>query len=275
MPHISRFCCPLFCLYALCMAQCGGKADGASDGQAQPADSVAVVQYLSLAPLQGVWTDADSQAPFVWVRGDSAYYTEAHSLPVAVRLSADSLWLGQEAYLVEQRSQYSISLQTHTGHSLELHRSDNADDSLLFMLHPAEPPVYSQVTTRDTVTYCGERRLHCYATVNPTTRRVYRTTYSAEGMAMEQYSYDNVIHLSVYEGKKCLFRRNFEKADFAAYIPQAFMQQAILSDITFGHTDAHGPHFYALVCIPEGSACYMVEIAISPEGEYQMELRDF
>ncbi|MDO5489133.1 MAG: DUF4738 domain-containing protein [Bacteroidaceae bacterium] len=232
-------------------------------------------EYLPLDDLQGVWVDADSQSPFMWVRGDSVYYADNISVAAQVRLSQDSLWLGQEGYQVESRGMSRLSLLTLTGNTVSLQKTQHPEDSLLFMLVPAEPVVYTERTDRDTVTFCGEHRLHSYVTVNPTTHKVFRTSYNAEGMAVENYSFDNVIHLSVYEGKKCLFRSNFEKTDFAKFVPEEFLSQAILSDITFGPTDAKGAHFHALVCIPEGTACYMIELTVSLGGEVTMALRDY
>ncbi len=264
---------PLYIIASLCAA-CGGKKESVPTEEAA-APEQKTVRYLPLDELRGVWVDADSQSPFIWVRGDSAYFTDNTSLTVPVRLSEDSLWLGHEGYLVEERKHTRLSLQTYSGHTVELQKTEHPEDTLLFLLTPAQPVIYTEKTTRDTVTFCGQTRLHSYVTVNPTTRKVFRTTYNAEGMAVENFYYDNVIHLSVYEGKKCLFRRNFEKADFAEFVPAEFLEQAILSDIIFAPTHKSGPHFHAQVCIPDGAACYMIEITVDPQGEFSMALRDY
>ena len=265
----------IFILGALCLCSACENRKVEAEAEQPQTKSEKKKEYLPLDDLQGVWVDADSQTPFMWIRGDSAHYADNTSVPALVRLTRDSLWLGQESYWVEERKGSRLSLQTWSGHTVSLQKTQHPEDSLLFMLVPAEPVVYAERTDRDTVSFCGEHRLHSYITVNPTSRKVFRTTYNAEGLAVENYSFDNVIHLSVYEGKKCLFRSNFEKTDFADYVPEEFLSQAILSDILFGPTDAKGVHFRAMVCIPDGTACYMIELTVSLSGEMAMTLRDY
>ena len=48
-----------------------------------------------------------------------------------------------------------------------------------------------------------------------------------------------------------------------------------VADILFGHTDAKGVHFRAMICIPDGTACYMIELTVSLSGEMAMTLRDY
>lgn len=263
-------------LLVLCAA-CGTRQQDAGQTGEQPSaqPEAPQVRYLPLDDLQGVWVDADSQSPFIWVRGDSAFFADHTNMAARIRLSEDSLWIGNESYLVEERQLSNLALQTFSGNTVTLQKTQHPEDSLLFMLTPAEPAVYTERTDRDTVTFSGNRRLHSYVTINPTTRKVFRTIYNAEGMAIEKYSFDNVIHISVYEGKKCLFRSNLEKEDFSEFVPEAFLSQAILSDVLFGPTDARGAHFQAMVCIPDGAACYMIELTVSLDGELSMTLRDF
>ena len=254
---------------------CGGKSDAQVARDVEAEEMPQPVAYLPLDDIQGVWVDADSHSPFMWIKGDSVFYADNTSMAACVRLSKDSLWLGNEGYMVEERRHTHLSLQTLSGNTVSLQKSEHLEDSLLFMLAPVQPVYYTETTSRDTVTFCCDRRLHSYVTVNPTTRKVFRTTYNAEGMAVENYYYDNVTHVSLYEGKKCLFRRNFEKSDFSAYVPEEFLSQAILSDIVFSPTDVKGAHFGVLVCIPDGAACYMIDLQISPKGELSMSLLDF
>ena len=99
-----------------------------------------------------------------------------------------------------------------------------------------------------------------------------RTTYTPDGVAVEKAYYDNIIHVSLFHNNQRLFTRDFNKQAYAADIPEDFLQQSILGNITFDKVDAQGFHFDATVCIPDGESCYMIETLISFDGQLTMKL---
>ena len=87
----------------------------------------------------------------------------------------------------------------------------------------------------------GGERYHCYVYVNPSRLKVYKTSYTDEGIAVENVYYDNVIHICVYKGKVCLFSRDYTRKSFTGLVPSGFLNQAILSNMVFseaGRADA-------------------------------------
>ena len=45
--------------------------------------------------------------------------------------------------------------------------------------------------------------------------------------------YDNIVHLSIYQGARRIYSSNFAKGDFTDLVPKEYLSQSILSDITF------------------------------------------
>ena len=55
--------------------------------------------------------------------------------------------------------------------------------------------------------------------------RVIKTTYSEDGISMDNVYYDNVMHICVYEGKKSLFASDVTKQMFDKVLPVDFLEQ--------------------------------------------------
>lgn len=263
-----RFAIRIFLLASLlfCMA-CGRRS-----AVHEPAAQACAYDTAAIGEMQGVWVDADTRSPFFWVKGDSVFFADSTSVPVVLKMRGDTIWVGSDSYRIESRSKYRLSFFTSLGNVISLQKSSGPEDTLAFAPAPVKPVVYTQVTRRDTVITRGNHRYHAYVTVNPTSIKVFRTAYTADGMAVETFSYDNVIHLSVYEGRKCLFRSNFSKATFEQMVPGDFLSKAILSDIVYQYCDARGIHFQASICVPESVSCYAVELVVDEHGELTMDL---
>lgn len=259
----------LFWAIALLLSCHSGGREEESRVETETADSSA---YTS---LQGVWINKDTDSPLFMIRRDSVFYPDSTSMAQRIRVQDDTLYLGSESYLIEQLGDYNLAFETLTGETIHARKSTAREDSLVFMLTHKTPVIYTEVTKRDTVTTYEGKRHHCYITINPSSNKVYRTGYTDEGVAIQNFYYDNVIHLSVYEGKNRIYGSNFTKDIFSTLIPEQFLEQATLSDIRFNHTDKNGFHFDATVCIPEGAACYMIDVVISSDGEVSYQLMDF
>ena len=115
------------------------------------------------------------------------------------------------------------------------------------------------------MTYNGAR-YRAYVYINPSKMKVIKTTYSEDGISMDNVYYDNVMHICVYEGKKSLFASDITKQMFDKVVPEDFLVQAILSDPKFLKVDRNGFHYQAILAIPESSVYSIAELEISFDG---------
>ena len=105
---------------------------------------------------------------------------------------------------------------------MKLVRSEDPNDSIYFIHRQAATLTYNEVVKKDTVVFHGGERYHCYVYVNPSRLKVYKTSYTDEGIAVENVYYDNVIHICVYKGKTCLFSQDYTRKSFTGLVPMAF-----------------------------------------------------
>lgn len=249
-----------------------------SCGQQQPKPTTtAKVQENreAKAMLQGVWQDAETDEVLFMAEGDTVYFADPTSMPAYFRIVGDSIELGPNTYRISKQTAHNFWFKNHAGDEVRLVKRDEADDSEQQPdLSDQEPQIISttQVVNLDSVVMYGGQRYHWYVTVNPTRYRVTRTTYTPDGVAVENVYYDNIIHVSVFKGNQRLYSRDFNKKDFANNVPEDFLAQSILGNIRFDDVDAKGFHFNATVCIPDGESCYMVETLISLDGQLSMKL---
>jgi hypothetical protein len=94
-------------------------------------------------------------------------------------------------------------------------------------------------------------------------------------MAAENSYFENVIQIAVFEGRKKLFSKDFQKRHFADLIPASFLEGSILSNMTFGRVATKECHFQATICEPEGARSYVVDIAAGTDGKYTTQLIDY
>ena len=126
---------------------------------------------------------------------------------------------------------------------------------------------------RDTVVVRGDEKYHLYVQVNPTSYKVYKSSYNDDGVEVDNVYYDNIVNLHVYHGANRLFSRDFYKKDFGKQVPASFLNQAILSDIVFNKIDESGIHYLAVLAMPDSSLSYQVEVIISFEGKMSMRVK--
>lgn len=179
------------------------------------------------------------------------------------------------AYPIDKRGNHLFHFHSATGDVVKLVRSEDPNDSIYFIHRQAATLTYNEVVKKDTVVFHGGERYHCYVYVNPSRLKVYKTSYTDEGIAVENVYYDNVIHICVYKGKVCLFSRDYTRKSFTGLVPSGFLNQAILSNMVFSEADPHGCHFNATVCIPDDASCYMVNICVGYDGKPTMELLEY
>lgn len=215
--------------------------------------------------LQGIWVNEDEDDVAFMVKGDTIFYPDSTSQPVFFMIVADTLTLrgaNDVKYPIVKQAEHIFQFKNQNGDVVKLVKSE--DKSLLgdFEQKPLVSLNQNQLIKRDTVVMTGEQRYHCYVQVNPTSYKVYKSSYNDEGVEVDNVYYDNIIHISVYKGEAKLFSHDYRKDDFAKDVPASFLRQAVLSDILFTEIKDNGIIYTAVLAIPDSSLSYQVQVTI-------------
>lgn len=225
--------------------------------------------------LQGIWVDEDAQNVAFRAKGDTIFYPDTTSLPVYFQIIGDTLVLhgaNVVKYPVVKQTRHLFVFRNQNGDEVRLTLSDNPDDANAFRHEKPQVLNQNQVIRRDTVvTYNGER-YHCYVQVNPTTYKVVKTSYNDEGVEVGNVYYDNIVNLNVYHGATKLFSRDFRKRQFAGYMPQALLEQAILNDLLFKGIGKDGIHYVASLGVPDDMSSFQVQVIVGFDGRLKMRV---
>ena len=221
--------------------------------------------------MQVIWIDDESDIPLLFIKGDTIYYANSQSTPVYFKIIKDTLYtFGNELarYQIDKQTEYSFSFHSLADNIVKLHKSEDPNDSLAFSGKPVEIiPTYTEVTQKDSVVFYNGIRYRAYVYINPSKIKVIKTTYSEEGISMDNIYYDNIMHICIYEGRKCLFSSDITKQMLENVISTDFLQQSILSEMNFKNVDRKGFHYQATVCIPESSVCNIADLSVSFDGK--------
>lgn len=228
------------------------------------------------ANMQGIWLDEDTREVFLKAKGDTIYHADQTSQPTYFRIITDSLQLGDEdnKYEVVKLTPNLLWFKNRNGDLVKLMKSETEADSLEFTMNTKILSVTEVVKKDSVIIYNGER-YHLYIAVNPTKYRVVRSSYTDDGVEVETIYYDNIIHISVYQGKKRIYSNDIRKEMFSELIPERFLSQSILGNVDFGRVDSKGFHFPTSVCIPDGASCYMVDTCVDFEGNMRQVLVEY
>ena len=224
--------------------------------------------------LEGIWLDDNTETALLRVKGDTLFYADAATAPVAFKIIGDSLityGARTNGYKIEKQEEHIFWFHSAVGDVIRLHKSDTENDSLAF-IHTREIPVYNEVIKKDSVVTYDNVRYRGYVYINPSKIKVMRPGVSEEGLGVDNVYYDNIIHICVYEGRKSLYAKDITKQMFKGVVPDDFLQWAILSDMDFMGVDSKGYHYQATVCVPDGASCYMVNITAGKDGGLAFEL---
>ena len=226
--------------------------------------------------LQGVWVDGESGDVSFRVNGDTIYFADATSMPTYFRIYEDSLYLASgTAYGIVKHTEHLFWFNNQNGDLLKLKKSDGDDD--VDTQEQAAPSVltYTHQVKIDSVVSYKNTRYHWYIAINPTKYKVTKRSYNDDGLEVENVYYDNIMHISVFQGATKIYSSDFRKQQYNGLVPEAFLNEAILANMEFSHIDADGLHFNATLCIPDGATCYMVESTISYTGVPKMKLVEY
>lgn len=229
------------------------------------------------ALLQGIWVDSDTEEVTFKAKGDTIYYPDSTSQPTPFKIVGDTLIMGapEAKYAIVKQAAHIFWFKNQNGDVVKLMKSEDPNDALPFVHEKPKIMTYTSVVKRDTVVMYNGERYHCYIAINPTKYKVVRTTYNSDGVGVDNVYYDNIIHISVFHGAEQLYSRDIRKQMYARFVPSQFLQQAILSNMTFEKADAQGFHFFATICMPDGASCYMLDTKVSLQGKLSMELIEY
>lgn len=223
--------------------------------------------------LQGVWIDEETEDVMFRAEGDSIFYPDSMSQPAHFMIVGDTLQLGTNTYRIEKQSEHVFWFVNQSGDIVKLVKNVNPEIDSSFV-HDETPNVmtYTEVVKRDSVVMYNGQRYHWYIAINPTRYKVPVKSYNADGIEVVNIYYDNIMHISVFQGAEKLFSSDIRKQMYEGKIPADFLGQAVLSNMEFGKVDAQGFHFDATVCRPDGASCYRVENIVSLDGRLNTKL---
>ena len=252
------------CLLAALMG-CGQRA-----GDAELQESKEAKQLL-----QGVWSDEDAETVVFKMQGDSVYYPDSTSMPAYFRVYEDTLYIGSAArYHIEKHTEHVLWFKGADGEIVKLVKGDD-DDKALFEHNKTQILTLAEVLKKDTVVTYEGNRYHLYIAINPTKYKVVRHTINDDGLDVENVYYDNIIHLSVFQGAKQLFSRDFRKQQYQQRVPAQFFSQAVLNNMEYDSTDKKGFHVNVSLCTPGDASCYLIEHVVSFDGQITTELLEY
>lgn len=226
--------------------------------------------------LQGVWLEEDGETPVFQMKGDSVFYADSTSMPARFRVIGDTLYIGSEyRYFIEKHTEHLLWFRNQNGELMKFEKSDDAE--MKDEIEQQKPQILSlnKVLKRDTVVFYDSQRYHLYVAINPTRYKVSRPAINEDGMEVENVYYDNIIHLSIFQGSTQLFSRDFRKQQYAEKVPAQILQSSILNNMEFTKVDANGFHFNVSVCVPDDASCYLIDQMVSFSGKPSIKLLEY
>lgn len=220
--------------------------------------------------LQGIWVDSDEENVVFKVKGDTIYYPDSLSQPVKFAIYGDTLDLqsaNESKYFIIKQSAHIFEFKNTNGDIVKLVKGTDPNLAMQFANKKAASINQNKVVKSDSIIFCNNERYHSYIQVNPTTFKVYKTTYNDDGLETESVYFDNTVHISIFKNEAKIFSRDFKKTDFKKYVPKEFSKQSILSDITLESSDRNGMNYIAQLAIPDSYVSYLININISTTGK--------
>lgn len=126
--------------------------------------------------LQGVWLDDETDMPLMHIEGDSIYYADPQNAPVSFKIVHDTIYVyGNEtvAYKIDRQTEYSFWFHSLADEIVKLHKSENAEDSLVFTNREVEViPTTPEVIKKDSIVMYKGTRYRGYVYLKSATYRV-------------------------------------------------------------------------------------------------------
>ncbi len=226
--------------------------------------------------LQGIWSDEETENLVFQMRGDSVYYPDSTSMPAYFRVYDDTLYIGSSArYHIEKHTEHLLWFKGGDGELVKLVKDDGEEEQETFEKNKTQILSLTDVLKKDTVVRYNGNRYHLYVAINPTKYKVVRHTLNEDGLDVENVYYDNIIHLSIFQGAHQLFSRDFRKQQYQQHVPAQFYDQAVLNNMEYSSADEKGLHFNVSLCTPGDASCYLIEHVVSLDGQLSTELIEY
>lgn len=219
--------------------------------------------------LQGIWVDDETDMPLIRINGDTIYYADSQNASASFKVIGDSIYLqgsASVAYKIDRQSEDCFWFHSLSDEMVKLHRSENEEDLFVFTSKRVEPiSTSSEIIKKDSIVMYAGNRYHGYVYINPSKIRVAKTSYSGDGLSVENIYYDNIIHICVYQGKQLLYGKDIKKQLFSNLFSVNYLQQVILSDMNFMGIDDNGFHYQAMLSIPESYVSNLINLTINKD----------
>ena len=223
--------------------------------------------------MQGIWLDADDDAPSFRVKGDSIFYPDTTSQPVRFWIAADTFYIEgafKTSYPIVKQSEQVLQFKDQSGEVVHLLKSNDIEDIHYFDHCSTVVLNQRQTIKRDTVFFAANERYHTYVQVNPTKQKVIKPSINDDGMEVENVYYDNSIRFILFHGAQRVYQHDFHREDFKRLVPEEFLRQSVLSDLVFGSAGGDGVRYVAQLAIPDSFSSYEIEILVTYRGQMSM-----
>ncbi len=226
--------------------------------------------------LQGVWINDEQGSPAFYVQGDSIFYPDSISQPVAFWIYQDSLYLEGcrvNRYLITKQAEFLFKFVNQSGEEVKLVKSN--DKTLLPQFYQYRSTALNQFDTFDTDTTAseGSASYACHIHVEPTTERVVKSSFNSEGIEVDNIYLDHAVSLSVTKNQQKLLGQTFLKKDFESLVPQELFTKSILRDIVYSYSDTAAVYFDAIIGIPDAATGYVVELKVAKDGKITKKVK--
>lgn len=226
------------------------------------------------ALLQGIWLNEDADDVAFQVKGDTIYYPDSTSQPMYFYIHSDTLVMkgaSEVKYPIVKQAAHLFEFKNQGGDIIKLVKT--SDKSYMSAFREERPIALNQnkLVKRDSVVVFAGEKYHLYVQVNPTTYKVYKSSYNDDGVQVENVYYDNIVNVNIYKGASKVFSRDFHRKDFAKKVPVSFLEQAILSDMVINHVDKDGFHYLAILAQPDSYLSYQVKVQVSLNGSLKIQ----
>lgn len=256
MRHTFRSTVSL-CAVLMLLVGCGQR-NGHADELSESSEAKAL--------LQGVWIDEETENVVFKLQGDSVYYADSTSMPAYFKVVGDTLYVGTSGrYHIEKHTEHVLWFKSQDGELVKLNKDD--DNKEEFVRPQTQILTLTEVLKKDTVVFWEGERYHLYIAVNPTKYKVSRHTLNEDGLDVENIYYDNIIHLSIFQGSQQLYSSDLRKQHYEKLVPAQFFANSVVNDMDYYKTDAQGFHLNLSLCTPGDATCYLIEHVVSFKGK--------
>lgn len=224
--------------------------------------------------LQGIWLNEDDEDVAFRVKGDTIYYPDSTSQPVYFYIYSDTLVMrgvNDVKYPIVKQAAHLFEFKSQSGDIIKLVKTSDKTYQKAFAQEKTVALNQNTLIKRDTVVTFAEDKYHLYVQVNPTSYKVFKSSFNDDGVQVDNVYYDNIINLNIFHGANRVFSRDFTKKDFDKKVPASFLQQAILSDLIYDGIDKNGIRYLAVLAMPDSSLSYQVKITVSFSGHLNIE----